>query len=67
MEMEQEVRILITGQIAMADYERLLALARKRGMITRRSSRPNISAALREALPLGLQAAEAQIEQEVVK
>jgi len=50
--------VMIAGQLPVGDYERLVALARVRGMMTRRTSRPNVSAALREAVALGLRVAE---------
>jgi len=54
----EEQRICVATYIAEDMHRRLLDQARARGLVHRRSGRPNEAAVIRELLGLGLQVAE---------
>lgn len=62
----REPMVIIGGRVPLRDFQRLEALAQKRGWVTRKHGRVNISEALRLAVALGLAAAEREQMQGVV-
>lgn len=54
----REPMVVVGGRVPLRDFQRLEALAQKRGWVTQKHGRPNVSEALRLAVALGLAAAE---------
>lgn len=63
----REPMVIVGGRVPLRDFQRLEALARERGWITRKRGRANVSEALRLAVALGLRAAESEQKQEVAR
>lgn len=54
----REAMVIVGGRVPLTDFQRLVALAERRGMTTEKHGRANVSKALRLAVALGLQVAE---------
>lgn len=57
--------VCVSTGITRDDYQRLLAIAERWGLLHRRSGRANEAAALRQVVALGLEVAEARAAGEV--
>lgn len=63
----REAMVIVGGRVPLTDFQRLVALAERRGMTTEKHGRANLSKALRLTLRLGLAAAEREQRQEVTR